>query len=52
MLDNQSHPITIQELRECHEFAGMDDYTAQEIIDTIQDFCAIIANQYEVLSDE
>lgn len=52
MKEKQSLQITIQELRECPEFADLDDCVAQIFIDTIQDFCTIIANQYGKVNAE
>ena len=48
----ESQHTTIQELRECPEFAHLDDVTAQNVIDSIREFCAIIACQHNSFSNE
>ncbi len=48
----QSSPLTIEELRECPEFAHLDDCLALNFIETIQEFCVIIANQYDITNPE
>ncbi|MES2618096.1 MAG: hypothetical protein V4613_09460 [Bacteroidota bacterium] len=44
---NNQKKITIQELKECPEFAHIDDCLAQKMIDTIREFCIILAYHYE-----
>lgn len=46
----QYKPITIAELRECPEFSHLDDSLAQNVINSIQEFCSIIADQYHNLN--
>ncbi len=48
----QSSHITIDELRQCPEFAHLDDILAQNVINTLENFCAIVANQYKQLTEE
>jgi hypothetical protein len=42
--------ITIEELRQCPEFSHLDDSLAQNVINSIQEFCSIIADQYHNLN--
>ena len=37
--------ITLDELKQCPEFAHLDDDLAQDMLDTIVEFSKIIANQ-------
>ena len=52
MLNKPTYRITIEELRQCPEFAHLDDILAQKMILTIQEFCVILANQYNHLESE
>lgn len=49
---NEHETITIEELRQCPEFSHLDDSLAQNVINSIQEFCSIIAQQYNNLNDE
>lgn len=44
--------ITLEELRQCPEFFYLDDYLAQNVINTIQEFCSILVGQYHHLDSE